>query len=528
MLEQTEPVVQQPVVSGFTHHPPRTTHHAVLALALPVLAQQFLTLFVGLSDRFLAGHYQAVPPAQQAEALGQQLLGVGLLGGQTAPGGGLGPAVAALVPVDAARQVMSRQAAVLAAQNTALYLGWFVLSYLVLVTVGSTALVARLTGARDRAGAIHAANQSLVLAGLLGLAGSTVGLAFLRPLVSLLQLHGQAQDFAVAYLRPAFTLLVFQAVEMAGVACLAGAGDTRTGFWVLGGVAVINLPLSWGLCLGLGPLPELGFVGISLGTALAHVLGCLAVLTVLARGRFGLELRPALLWPQPRLLRRILRISVPAGVDSLSLVVGQLWYLSIINRLGDVASSAHGIAIGWEALGFLSGGAFGTAAMTLVGQSLGAGRPAQATHSGWVALGMGCGVMTLMGLVFYVLARPMFELFCPQPWQVPIVDAGVPVLRLVAFAMPSLACTLIFTSALRGAGDTRVPVLFTWLGMLGVRIPLAYYLSMAQLDLGPLGVWPGWGLGLYGAWLAMVGDLVVRGVFFLCRFAGGAWQRARV
>ena len=53
-------------------------------------------------------------------------------------------------------------------------------------------------------------------------------------------------------------------------------------------------------------------------------------------------------------------------------------------------------------------------------------------------------------------------------------------LRLVAFAMPALASTIVFTYALRGAGDTRVPVLFTWTGFLLVRIPLAYVLTHAS------------------------------------------------
>jgi putative MATE family efflux protein len=500
----------------------------VLTLALPVLAQQVLTLVVGLSDRFLAGHYQPVPPAQQAEALRDQLFSIGQVGGDFAQGAGPLAAVAAEFPLESARQVMSRQAAVLAAQNTATYMAWFVTSYLVLVTVGSTALVARLIGSGDRLGAICATHQSLVLAALLGLLGTAAGLALDRPLVALLQLHGQAAEYAVDYLRPQFALLAFQAVEAAGIACLVGAGDTVTGFGVLSGVVLLNLPLSWGLCFGLGPFPEMGFVGISLGTALAHVAGCLAVLVVLGRGRYGLALGPRLLRPQPHLQYRLLRISIPAGVDSLSIIVGQLWFLSVVNRLGDVASSAHGIAIGWEALGYLSGGAFGTAAMTLVGQSLGAGRPHQAARSGWMALGMGCIVMSLMGLVFFTFARPMFRLFCPHPWQAPIIEEGVPVLRLVSFFMPALASCIVLTSALRGAGDTRVPVLFTWLGIFGVRVPLALLLSLPIVDLGPLGTWPGMDLGLQGAWLAMCADLMVRGLFFLLRFAGGAWQGVQV
>src|SRR5947199_10853776 len=123
--------------------------------------------------------------------------------------------------------------------------------------------------------------------------------------------------------------------------------------------------------------------------------------------------------------------------------------------------------------------------------------------------------MSVMGAVFFTLATPMFLLFCPGEGQRPIVEAGVPVLRLVAFAMPALASCMIFTAALRGAGDTRVPVLFTWLGAFGIRIPLAYLLTRPHLDLGPLGLWPG--LGLTGAWLAMCADLLVRGVCFLAR-----------
>ena len=125
--------------------------------------------------------------------------------------------------------------------------------------------------------------------------------------------------------------------------------------------------------------------------------------------------------------------------------------------------------------------------------------------------------MCFMGAVFFTLSGPMFLLFCPETGQRPIVETGVPLLRLVAFAMPLLASCMIFTAALRGAGDPRLPVLFTWLGFFLVRVPLAYLLTAERF-----------GLGLLGAWLAMFADLVVRGVFFLGRFAGGRWKRMKV
>lgn len=474
-----EPLPPAPIVATIQQSAP--IWRLVLFLAWPVLLQQLLILLVSHSDRFLAGFYQPGDPDQHV--------------------------------------------AYQSAQTTATYLNWVISNYTVLVSVGSTALVARFIGASDRALAIRVTNQSIVLAAVVGLVGSALGLATLEPLVRFLQLQGAAAEFAASYLKPLFYLLVFLVIQAAGIACLVGAGDTRTGLWVKGGVAVVNLPMAWGFFHGLGPLPSLGFPGIALGTALSETGGCLVVLVLLTRGRAGLRLHRNLLWPDWTLLRRILRVSVPAGVDSFSIVFGQLWFLRIINKLGNDAASAHGIAIGWEAMGYLSGGAFGTAAMTLVGQNLGAGKPGKAAHSGWVAFGLGCAFMSAMGAVFFILAPQMFWLFCPNPEQQPVIEAGVPVLRLVAFAMPPLASCIIFTYALRGAGDTRVPVLFTWFGFLAVRIPLAYLLTGVAL---PWGVVSGLDLGLFGAWLAMFADIVVRGLFFLLRFAGGRWRSTRV
>jgi putative MATE family efflux protein len=462
----------------------QSTWRLVLVLAVPALIQQMLVLVVSLSDRWLAGHAHAPDPNEQI--------------------------------------------ALQAAQTTANYLAWFISSYTVLVAVGSTTLVAHAIGAGDRRGAIHITNQSFLLAVILGLGGSFLALFALPSLIELLQLRGATARFALAYLQPLFVLLVFQVIEAAGIACLVGAGDTITGLWVRVGVAVFNVPLAWGFFHGFGPIPPLGFVGIALGTAVSNVLGAAAVTIVLLRGRAGLQLQWRQWMPDLSIIRRLLRISVPAGVDSLSVAVGQLWFLSIINHLNDAAKAAHGIALQWEALGYLSGGAFGTAAMTLVGQNLGAKNPRRAASSGWTAFALGGVMMSLMGAVFFAFATPMFRLFCPDAGQQPIIDEGVKVLQLIAFAMPPLASCIIFTSALRGAGDARVPVLFTWFGFFVLRVPLAYLLTRKEIDLGILGVVRGFDLGLLGAWLAMFADLLVRGIFFFARFASGEWRGMKV
>ena len=468
---------------------PRPAWRQVIYLAWPVLAQQALIFSTGIYDRFLAGNN---------------------------------------VPPDPAQHVAYQ-----AAQGNIIYLTWFISSYTVLVSVGSTALVARFTGARQHASANAAVHQSILLAIILGSAASVAGLFSAGPVIHhLLGLQGNAGDFAIDFLRPLLGMLVFQVLEAAGVACLVGAGDTRTGPLVSALVALINFPLAWSLLHGFGPVPKMGFVGVAIGTSVSHMIGSFIVLAVLARGRYGLKLRLSEFAPSAAWMYRLLRISVPAAIDSLSVVLGQFWFLSLVNQIGDestrdFAIAAHGHAIQWEALGYLSGYAFGIAAMSLVGRNLGANRPDRAATCGWTALALGGGWMCVMGACFFMLAPAMFHLFSPGEHQRPVIELGVPVLRLVAFAMPALASTIILTASLRGAGDTRVPVLFTWTGFLAVRIPLAYLLTRDRLDLGIITV-PGWNLGLFGAWLAMFADLHLRGGLFLIRFARGKWKTTKI
>jgi putative MATE family efflux protein len=383
-------------------------------------------------------------------------------------------------------------------------------------------------GGGDRDGANRTLNQSFFLAVLFGLLGTPIALVLLPWGVRLLGLTGFSGDSAIHFLQPIVLLVTAQMITQAGLACLVGAGDTRTGPIVLSTVALVNIPLAWVCFHGLGPIRGMGFFGIGLGTALSHSIGCLIVVAVLLRGRYGLHLSLAQLRPNPGLIGRILRVSVPASIDIVSIGLCQFWFLALVNALGDVAATAHGIAIRCEGLGYMSGQAFATAAAALVGQNLGAKRYQAATHSAWVALGLGCLTMSLMGVMFFTFARPMFQFFSPHEHQLPVVDAGVPVLRLVAFAMPALSLIIILSGALRGAGDTRFPILLTWIGFLVIRIPLAYLLTRDTLDLGQLGQVSGWNWGLLGAWLAMFVDLLVRGVLFLWRFMSGRWQLVQV
>ncbi len=452
------------------------TLRPMLRLTAPVLAEQVLHLLVGFTDLWLTGNYL-------------------------------------------------HGAAYVAAMTLMIYALWLIGNSFGVVALGSTAMTARFVGAGNRDMANRVMNQSITS----GFIWAAIMMAACLPIVGhfprVMGLEGTAADAATRYLT--IELCVFPAimVERVGIACLRGAGDMMSGLVVMAIVNAVNMFASYALCVGLGPFPELGWIGIALGTAIGHCCGATILLTLLASGRAGYHLRPSLLKPDWHTIRRILKIGIPGGADVILVSICHLIYLRIVLALGDVAAAAHGVAIQVEALGYMPGGAFQISAATLAGQYLGAQDPARARHSAIMGCVVATAVMVAAGIFFYVAAVPLAAFFLGGPDNV-VVPIAAHLLRIVAYAMPPLAITLVLVGALRGAGDTRWPLALNLLGILIIRVPLAIYLCYNSITIPFFGdTIAGAGLGIVGAWYALVIDVAIRCVLLILRFQHDSWQR---
>ena len=111
--------------------------------------------------------------------------------------------------------------------------------------------------------------------------------------------------------------------------------------------------------------------------------------------------------------------------------------------------------------------------------------------------------------------------------EVAAITAGL--VRIVAFAQPPLAVFMVFSGGLRGAGQTRAPMIVNLSVMIFVRLPLALFLAWDVIPLpGGLGSLQGMGLGVTGAWYAMAVDLLLRGIVLTLLFLSPGWSRSRV
>jgi multidrug resistance protein, MATE family len=442
----------------------------LLWLALPVLAEQFLNLLVGLVDTYLAG-------------------------------------------------TISKDATAAVGLDT--QVDWLAGLLFGFIGMGATALVSRHVGMGQNEKANHFCNQALVIALAIG-CGATLLIELLAPfLPRVLDWEPGPAGIAVTFLRiDALGYTVLSVIAIAA-ACWRGRGDTRTPLYVMCIVNVINSSVSAALRFGWGPLPQVGAPGIAIGTLTARTCGGLIVLGLLLRGRSGLQLRLRELLPRAEALRRLLWVGIPGGIDGVLLWTCQFMFLMIISHLATGADqaatvAAHFVGIRVEALSYLPAFAWATAAATMVGQSLGAGDPRRARISGHLAALQGAAMCAVMGVLYFVLAPQIYAFFNNNPDLARVSAIGVPALRLLAFFQVPLGLCIIYVNALRGAGDTRYPLMFTAVGMILVRLPLAYFCGIYLHG------------GLIGAWVGMSADILVRAVLAVVRFSRGKWQYIQV
>lgn len=387
----------------------------------------------------------------------------------------------------------------------------FATTFFAAVATGITALVARHIGAREAPGANRILQQGYLLGAVIGAITTALAVGLAEPIMHALRAPADVTAPGTAYLTIASAAFVFSAWLFIGNAALRGTGDTRSPMMIMLVVNVINIAVAYAFIYGAGPLPALGVAGSALGAAAGRGAGGMLVTALLLHGRGGLRLRLRGLVPDWKQIQRIANIGLPAGVEQLMMRLGMTVYVATVAALGTKAYAAHQLALQGESLAFMPGFGFAVAATTLVGQGLGAHDAASARADAYLARRMALVLMCAMGVLFFVFAGPIIDIFIDDP---EVVKLGIWPLRLVAFSQPALATMMVLSGGLRGAGDTRATLIITAAGLWLVRLPLALLLT------GPL--------GLIGAWIAMGVDLQCRGLGMWLRFRSGRWALIRV
>jgi len=382
------------------------------------------------------------------------------------------------------------------------------------LTVGATAVVARHMGAGEHMEASEAGRQSLVLTLSLGVLASVPFMIWAREVVAWMGAAEEVIGPATTYMRIVGGGTIFTVAGIVVSAILRGAGDTRTPMRVNCVANIINVVVGLVLIFGLLGFPAMGVAGAAYGALMARMVGTVLFLLALYGGRTKL---PMSLRQSHRLtvpvVGRIFRVGLPAAVEQFVMRGGQVLFARIIASLGTIAYAAHQITVNAESLGYTPAQALGAASTTIMGQNLGAGQPLMAERGARETARMAAIFMATVMVIVVVFAVPILRMYTSEDQ---VVEMGTFIMRLYAFALPAMGVYFVVVGGLRGAGDTRFPLLISIIGIWCVRLVLGNLLALRL------------GLGLNGAWIAMVCDQWVRALVGYYRFNSGAWKRARV
>jgi putative MATE family efflux protein len=351
------------------------------------------------------------------------------------------------------------------------------------LSVGAAATVARRVGEGDADGAARAAVQSIIM----GLSvGAIVGITGILFAPNLLRMMGA--DEGVVSTGTRFARVMIGA--SGGVTLLfivnsifRGAGDAAIAMRVLWIANAINITLGPCLIFGIGPFPRLGVTGAAIGTSIGRWTGVLIQIYCLTRKDGRVRIR----WPHlrldPHVMRKIFSISGSATFQNFIGTASYMGLVRIISAFGSAAIAGNTIGIRIFLFALLPSWGVSNAAVTLVGQNLGAGLPDRAEESAWKICVYNTVCLVSIGAVFMLLAPLIVSAFTRDG---EVAAHAIRCLRIVSTGFLFYGCGMALTAAFNGAGDTRTPTLINLVSLWLLEIPLAWVLAH-PLGFGPTG-----------------------------------------
>ena len=378
------------------------------------------------------------------------------------------------------------------------------------LSMGTTAVVARRTGERDKEGAAVSAVQAIML----GVACMVVIFSICFPFAPrFLALMGASQG--ILQVGSTYTRIMLSGSGIILMlflinAIFRGVGDAAVAMRVLWLANFINLCLDPCFIMGLGPFPKLGVTGAAVSTSIGRSVGILFQLYLLWKGTGRLEIHRRHLRVNFAVMRNILRIA-GNGVLQFSIATASwLAMVRLISSFGSAATAGYTVGIRIVVFSILPSWGLGGAAATLVGQNLGAKQPDRAETSVWRAAFFNMVYLGLLSVVFLVFAPKLVGIFSHDP---AVVGYGSSFLRIVCLCYVLYAYGMVIVQAFNGAGDTRTPTIINLFCFWIVQLPLAFWLSRG-VHMGPR-----------GAFFASLTTQVLLALIAIYVFRQGWWKR---
>lgn len=328
---------------------------------------------------------------------------------------------------------------------------------------GASVIIAQFFGARRREEVSRAVHTTVALALSSGALLTVLGVLLSEQILLAMGTPQEVMAYALPYIRVYFAGMIPQLIYNIGSGILRAVGDSRRPMVFLICATMTNIVLDVIFVLGLG----LGVVGAAMATVASQVISAVLVVLTLMHAPFAYRLS----WRKVRfdaaMLARIVRIGLPAGLQSVMYSLSNIIIQAGVNGFGTDVIAA------WTAYGKMDGlywmviSAFGVAITTFAGQNFGAGRYERMKKSVRVCMGMSAGMTAAVSVVLVAAGRPLLSMFTDDAQ---VLETGYAIVRLIVPTYITYISIEILSGAMRGAGDSLVPTIMTLTGVCLLRV----------------------------------------------------------
>ncbi len=379
------------------------------------------------------------------------------------------------------------------------------------LNVGTMALVARYRGANNQEKAKLVMRQAMLINVIIAVVGAILGYIFAEPMIKFMG-AADAETLAggTVYLQIQMLGMFTMAITSVVTSVLRATGDAKTAMIYNTTANVVNVVLNYLLIFGNWGFPRLEVAGASIATVIGQFVACImALVAIMNKKQYArLELKDGFK-PHAKTIKDIFAIGTPAMGERMAMRVGMIIYAKTVASLGTVALATHQVCMNIQALTFMNGEAFSVSATSLVGQSLGKRRADMAVHYSKRTQTLGMIVSAIIAIVVFFFNKQIIGMYNND---LEIINMGSPLLQMVAVIQPLQALQFISAGVLRGAGDTKYTAYVSSATVMVLRPALAIILISF------------FGMGLEGAWYALVADQLLRTLLIVARYNGGKWR----
>ena len=390
------------------------------------------------------------------------------------------------------------------------------LSMFFAANVAISALVARRKGEQKQDAANAIALTSLIFVIISSL---LIGISLCLAADPIMRFCGSTKNthaYAVEYYQIIAGCMIFSVVQMAVNAAQRGAGNTRISMRTNMTSNTINVILNYLLIGGHLGFPALGIRGAAIATVLGTVAGCIISLASILK-KDGFISIPYMIRHRIKAdlisLKQLVSVGYSVFFEQVLMRIGFMLTAIMAAAQGDAAMAAHQVAMNIMGLTFSFGDGLQAAAVTLIGQSLGAGLPKKAKKYGSACRFTGLLISIVLAFVYFFGARPLFALFFTEEV---IIGYGVSIMRMIIFICLFQVSQVIYMGCLRGAGDTAYTAMASTISVTLVRTAGSYIFGIFL------------GFGILGIWVGVLADQMSRFLFGWLRFKKGEWVNIKI